>query len=138
MSIDQFKAGVSRIRNPVFARVFSELGLAEEWGSGYKRINAACLAGGYPKPYWQELGVVLRVTFYPHSSASQHLSYSAKPNHTDLTVRQAQILKFIEDKQNVMLSEILAFVDDKVAERALQDDLAKIKRLGLFASRGRG
>lgn len=35
MSIEQFKAGVSRIRNPVIASVFKELKLIEEWGSGY-------------------------------------------------------------------------------------------------------
>lgn len=29
MSIEQFKAGISRIRNPVIARVFGELGLTK-------------------------------------------------------------------------------------------------------------
>jgi ATP-dependent DNA helicase RecG len=66
MSIEQFKAGVSRIRNPVIARVFGELNLVEEWGSGYKRIKEACKQGGYPEPQWEELGTVLRVTFFPH------------------------------------------------------------------------
>jgi ATP-dependent DNA helicase RecG len=66
MSIDQFKAGVSRIRNPVIARVFGELDLIEEWGSGYKRIKEACQKEGYPEPIWEEFGTVMRVTFYPH------------------------------------------------------------------------
>ncbi len=66
MSMEQFKAGVSRIRNPVIARIFGELGLVEEWGSGYKRIKEACQQGGYPEPRWEELGTVLRVTFFPH------------------------------------------------------------------------
>lgn len=66
MNIEQFKAGVSRIRNPVIARIFGELELVEEWGSGYKRIKEACQHGGYPEPQWEELGTVLRVTFYPH------------------------------------------------------------------------
>lgn len=67
MSIDQFKAGVSRIRNPVIARVFEELDLIEEWGSGYKRIKDACQKDGYPEPIWEEYGTVMRVTFYPRS-----------------------------------------------------------------------
>jgi ATP-dependent DNA helicase RecG len=71
MSIDQFKAGVSRIRNPVIARVFGELNLVEEWGSGYKRIKEACKQGGYPEPQWEELGTVLRVTFFPHPDFAQ-------------------------------------------------------------------
>ncbi len=68
MSIEQFKAGVSRIRNPVIARVFSELGLIEEWGSGYKRIQTACEKNNYPQPKWEEMGTVLRVTFFPFST----------------------------------------------------------------------
>jgi predicted HTH transcriptional regulator len=66
MSIEQFKAGVSRIRNPVIARIFSELELVEEWGSGYKRIREACQKDGYPEPIWEEFGTVTRVTFFPH------------------------------------------------------------------------
>ena len=70
MSIEQFKAGVSRIRNPVIARVFSELGLIEEWGSGYKRIQAACQKDHYPEPKWEEMGTILRVTFFPYGTKS--------------------------------------------------------------------
>ena len=67
MSIEQFKAGVSRIRNPVIAKTLGQLELVEEWGSGYKRIKDACEEGGYPIPKWEEFGSALRVTFYPHS-----------------------------------------------------------------------
>lgn len=42
MTIDDFKAGLSRIRNRVIARVFRELGLMEEWGSGYRRVADSC------------------------------------------------------------------------------------------------
>ncbi len=66
MSIEQFKAGVSRIRNPVIAKTLGQLELIEEWGSGYKRIKNTCESGGYPLPKWEEFGSALRVTFYPH------------------------------------------------------------------------
>ncbi|RLB92362.1 MAG: hypothetical protein DRH50_09805, partial [Deltaproteobacteria bacterium] len=33
-----FRSGVSKIRNRVIARVFRELGLMEEWGTGYRRV----------------------------------------------------------------------------------------------------
>jgi len=46
--------------------VFREVGLIEEWGSGYKRINEACEELGCIKlPVWKELGLVLRVIIYP-------------------------------------------------------------------------
>ena len=57
MTIDDFKAGVSKIRNRVIARVFRELKLIEQWGSGYHRISTACDTGGYPQPEWEEVGV---------------------------------------------------------------------------------
>ncbi|MBW2170345.1 MAG: putative DNA binding domain-containing protein, partial [Deltaproteobacteria bacterium] len=57
MTMEDFKAGVSKIRNRVIARVFREMGFMEEWGSGYKRVLHACQSGGYPEPDWQELGM---------------------------------------------------------------------------------
>ena len=66
MTMEDFKAGVSKIRNRVIARVFRELGFMEEWGSGYKRVMAACQSGGYPAPDWKELGSAFRVIFFPH------------------------------------------------------------------------
>jgi ATP-dependent DNA helicase RecG len=80
MNIEQFKAGVSRIRNPVIARTFRELELIEEWGSGYKRIKEACTKGGYPEPVWEELGTVLRVTFFPHQEVTMQLSSETQKN----------------------------------------------------------
>ena len=66
MDIEQFKAGISRVRNPVIAKTLGELGLVEEWGSGYERIKNICEQGSYPLPKWEEFGSALRVTFYPH------------------------------------------------------------------------
>ncbi len=58
MTLDDLKAGVSRIRNRVIVRVLRELGLVEEWGTGYRRVMQACEEGGYPPPVWQELGAI--------------------------------------------------------------------------------
>jgi predicted HTH transcriptional regulator len=66
MTLEDLKAGVSRVRNRVIARVMRELGLVEEWGSGYRRIAEACRTGEYPVPEWQELGAVVRVVLWPH------------------------------------------------------------------------
>ena len=52
MTLDDMKAGVSKVRNRVIVRVLGALGLVEEWGSGYKRVIEACRTGGYPEPEW--------------------------------------------------------------------------------------
>jgi predicted HTH transcriptional regulator len=63
MTVEDMKSGVSRIRNPVIARVFRELGLIEQWGSGIKRIFAEAARLGLPEPQVMETaaGVRLRV-----------------------------------------------------------------------------
>jgi len=50
MTLEDFMDGVSKVRNRVIVRVFRELGLMEEWGSGYRRVLAVCQNGGYPDP----------------------------------------------------------------------------------------
>lgn len=87
MSIEQFKAGVSRIRNPVIARVFKELKLIEEWGSGYKRIKEVCQNEGYPEPLWEELGTVMRVTFFPHPGVTTQTTLEDSFANPALTIR---------------------------------------------------
>lgn len=68
ITLEDFKNGVSSIRNKVIARVFEKMELVEQWGSGYKRIMDICIDGSYPEPKWEEFGSAIRVTFYPHSA----------------------------------------------------------------------
>ena len=51
-------------------RVLRELGLVEEWGTGYRRVTQACEEGGNPPPAWQELSSALRVIFELHPEAA--------------------------------------------------------------------
>ncbi len=55
--------GVSKIRNPVIARVFRELNLIEQWGSGVPRIFRETANQGFPEPVIDELGLRLRFVF---------------------------------------------------------------------------
>ena len=68
LTLEDFKAGISRIRNRVIARVFRELKLMEEWGVGATALFSYCKKLGYPKPEWQEIGSTMRVIFRPHPS----------------------------------------------------------------------
>lgn len=58
MTLEDFKAGLNKIRNRVVTRTFRELGLMEEWGSGYKRVVDFCEQQGYPIPEWEEGGLL--------------------------------------------------------------------------------
>lgn len=60
VTIEDMKEGVSRIRNPVIARVFRELNLVEQWGSGVRRIFEDAVAQSLPAPEIVEIGMRVR------------------------------------------------------------------------------
>lgn len=64
MTVEDMKSGVSRIRNPVIARVFRELHLIEQWGSGVRRIFAEAAEQGLPEPAITEMVTGLRLSIY--------------------------------------------------------------------------
>ncbi len=64
MTVEDMKNGVSRIRNPVIARVFRELQLIEQWGSGIKRIYSEAHKQGLPEPIITEIATGLRLSIY--------------------------------------------------------------------------
>lgn len=146
MSIDQFKAGVSRIRNPIIAKIFHELELFEEWGSGYKRIKSACENGGYPIPEWEEFGTALRVTFYPHpevttqqrEARSETETAAGETSSFTLTSRQKEILEILEKKGKMSIADLSKHLVDAPAARTLRDDFTKLKEAGLIALTGGG
>ena len=62
LTIEDLPHGVSKLRNRVIGRVFHELRLVEQWGSGAQRMIAACKEFGLAPPVWEEIGERLRVT----------------------------------------------------------------------------
>jgi len=62
LTVDDLWGGVSRLRNRVIGRVFHELGLIEQWGSGIQRMAAACRDAGLAAPELEEIGMRFRVT----------------------------------------------------------------------------
>jgi predicted HTH transcriptional regulator len=64
LTFDDLEAGVSKVRNRVIARVFKELKLIEQWGSGIPRIQNALKLDLLPKMKLEELGGHFRVTLF--------------------------------------------------------------------------
>ncbi|MBI3974911.1 MAG: putative DNA binding domain-containing protein [Armatimonadetes bacterium] len=62
LTVDDLFRGISKLRNRVIGRVFHELGLIEQWGSGIQRMTAACRDAGLAAPVLEELGTRFRVT----------------------------------------------------------------------------
>ncbi len=89
-------SGVSQLRNHVVGRVFRELLLIEQWGSGLSKIIETTCQYGMSEPCFEELDNFFRVTFYADSaqripSKSWHapiLEYLTQ--HEDILPREAQ------------------------------------------------
>lgn len=73
LTVDDVLSGVSRLRNRVIGRVFRELGLIEQWGSGVGRMLEACRDAGLPDPTFEEIGGRFRVTIFSEQAASPRL-----------------------------------------------------------------
>ena len=62
LTIEDIVQGVSKLRNRVIGRVFHELHLIEQWGSGIQRMTAACREAGLEAPKLEEIGMHFRAT----------------------------------------------------------------------------
>jgi len=62
LSIEDLPRGISRLRNRVISRVFRELGLIEQWGSGIPVILEEAASHHLPPPLFEEVGLRFRVT----------------------------------------------------------------------------
>lgn len=115
VTLDDFKSGVTRIRNRVIARIFRELDYIEEWSSGYKY----CKENGYPIPKWQEFGSVIRAIFYPHEGIPEVPSFQPLPKNltTQLSSRQLEILNILSQHGELHMREILTKLKVPPAER---------------------
>jgi predicted HTH transcriptional regulator len=68
LSLETALSGVSQLRNKVLGRVFRELQLIEQWGSGLNRISSVCQQQNIAAPKFEELDHFFRVTLYPRTT----------------------------------------------------------------------
>ena len=79
LSLDDLPRGISRLRNRVISRVFRELGLIEQWGSGIPVILEEASSQHLPPPLFEEVGLRFRVTL-PLAQASSPAQGQSRPS----------------------------------------------------------
>ena len=62
-------SGISKLRNRLIGRVFRELKLIEQWGTGLNRMISACKDQGLQPPLFEEIGATFRVTLFSQPAA---------------------------------------------------------------------
>ncbi len=125
LTVDDLRRGISKLRNRVIGRVFHELGLVEQWGSGIQRMTVACRDAGLADPSLEELGARFRVTLF----TSRIESPAADPT-------EQAILKALVGDKGLSTQEIAAVI--KLSPRATRTRLAKLVERGLVREIGTG
>ena len=125
ITLDDLPLGISKLRNWTLGRVFHELGLVEQWGSGIQRMIAACRDSGLSAPVWEEIGVRLRVTIRTDGTGAANL---------DPTDRS--ILDLLEQGDGRTTSEVATAIG--LSPRATRTRLAKLVSRGLVREVGTG
>ncbi len=125
LTIDDIRRGVSKLRNRVIGRIFHELGLIEQWGSGIQRMTAACEQAGLRGPVLEEIGTHFRVTL---SAARTGPARIDEADHI--------ILRLLEDGRGRSTAEIAKIIS--LSPRATRTRLADLVRRGLVIEVGSG
>ncbi|MEZ4424970.1 MAG: ATP-binding protein [Gemmatimonadota bacterium] len=125
LTLGDLRDGVSRLRNRVVARVFKELGLVEQWGTGVQRMIAACTSAGLPEPEFVELGFRFRVTIR-----------TERITEPELDPVEDRIMTFIREGEGRSTANIAKKVG--LSTRATQHRLAALAERGLIVVVGSG
>jgi DNA-binding transcriptional ArsR family regulator len=125
LTFDDIRSGVSKLRNRVIGRVFRELGLIEQWGSGIQRMAEACRAAGLPEPSFTELALRFRCTIWTIPAARPLVDE-----------RDAAILDQLGTASGLAASALAARLG--VGVRSVQARLARLRELGLVGSAATG
>lgn len=125
LTVEDLQRGVSKLRNRVIGRVFHDLGLIEQWGSGVQRMTSACHEAGLPPPRFEELGTRFRVTIY---------SVPTKAPRVDKT--DQTILRALKKAKGLSTQEVAAAIS--LTPRATRTRLLKLIASGLVKEIGTG
>lgn len=128
MTLEDFKSGVSRVRNRVIAQVLHRLEIMEHWGSGYERIREACRDGGYPEPEWQEMGMCTRVIFRPHPEVATSAPAN-EPVNEPVNERQRWFMEQLQRGGQVKAEDIMS--QWQVSLATAKRDIASLRENGL-------
>lgn len=125
LTVPDILQGISKLRNRVIGRVFKELRLIEQWGSGIARMLAVCRDAGLPDPVFEEVGWHFRVTLRTEPGSRE----SEDPIG-------AAILELLGGGNGHTTSEIARVIAR--SPRATRTRLAELVRRGLVAEVGSG
>ena len=125
LTVEDLPRGVSKLRNRVIGRVFHEIGLVEQWGSGVPRMMAACRESGLAPPRFEEIAARFRVTIG-----------TERIGHPALDPTDGAIVESLARGRGLLTSEIAQAIG--LTPRATRTRLARLVGSGLLREVGTG
>ena len=123
LTVDDLLQGVSKLRNRVIGRVFHELGLIEQWGSGIQRMMTVCRDAGLAPPVLEEIGTRFRVTIHTSSTVAPSVDQADQA-----------VLDALADENGLSTGEIATVIG--LTARATRNRLLKLIGRGLVREIG--
>jgi len=111
----------------VIGRVFRELGLIEQWGSGIGRMIEACSESGLQPPLFQEVGNSFKVTLFNKPTTAP-----SKEEHK----WRIQLNEYLLEHNEISTVHAARIWD--VSDRAARARLRKLVTQGILAEIGTG
>ena len=125
LTVEDIRQGVSKLRNRVIGRVFHELHLIEQWGSGIQRMTSACVDAGLEAPALEEIGTHFRVTIG-----------KARVEKARTDTRDRSILAELGKTESLSTAEIARRI--RLSPRATLTRLRSLAERGLIVEIGTG
>jgi len=125
LTVEDILSGVSRLRNRVIARVFRELELIEQWGSGIPRIVRDCKEYGLSPPLFEEMATGFRLTIY----------LGREGGHVPIKEKDVLVLRYIESQEKGASTAAIAS-HFGISTRTVRNRVGRLTELGLLAPIG--
>ncbi|MFA5250774.1 MAG: ATP-binding protein, partial [Parachlamydiales bacterium] len=106
-------SGYSRLRNRVIGRVFRELKLIEQWGSGLQRIIETCKKIGLQDPLFEEENNQFRITLF-----------SSRKTKVSMNVWEKKLVDYLQANASIKPQEAAKLW--KISDRAARNRLKKM------------
>lgn len=123
ISLNDIKYGVSKLRNRAIGRIFRDLKLIEQWGSGIQRILSVCKELKLKEPIFEEIGTNFRVTIY--------IIPDSKP---DIDETDQKILALLRKQDGLSTSYISSAIN--LSPRSTRTRLSNLVRKGFIVDVG--
>ena len=132
LTVNEFFSGISAPRSKELMRIFKDLKLAEQIGSGMRRILSV-----YDKSVFEISENFLRVTFRYDTKTTSNVTNNVTNNVTKsvrLNMTQKKIINAIEHDKNITTSELASMIG--ITKRQILRNIKKLTDIGLLSRTG--